>query len=425
MATLKAQVVARMVVQAGAFARDNSIVSCPLEAYGMAPGTSWKLEEVQGNKRKEVAMQLEPGRFPRIWWVLTGKTPAGAQRVFELSVIRLVTAIIPVMQVTDRNGNLLLQEGTQQILQYNYNTVYPPSGVDTLYKRSGFIHPVWAPNGAVLTNIFPEGHYHHMGIWNPWTHTSFEGRVVDFWNLQKKEGTVRFTGFLSKTQGNIWAGFKARQEHVAFERNGKEKAALDEVWDVRAYTAGANSSKRIWDFASTISCATDSALLLLQYRYGGGLCFRATAAWTSTTSQVLTSEGKSRKDADSTRARWVKISGNTPQGNAGLLIMNSAANYNSPQPLRVWPENAERGELMLNYSPTKMTSWLLTYGNEYTQKYRVMVFEGDMTEQAAEGAWQDFAHPPVVTLSFYTPPDPQNVQRLKGKAAPGIPGAGR
>jgi len=425
MAVLQAQVVARMVVQAGALARDNSIVSCVLDAYEIAPGAYWKLEEIQGNKRKQVPMQVEPGRFPRIWWVLMGKTPAGAQRVFELSAIPVAAQTTPVMQVTDKKGHLLLQEGAQQILQYNYNTVYPPSGVDTIYKRSGFIHPVWAPNGAVLTNIFPEGHYHHMGIWNPWTHTSFEGRVVDFWNLQKKEGTVQFAGFLSKTQGNVWAGFKARQEHVAFEKSGQEKAALDEVWDVRAYAAGTNSHSRVWDFVSTISCATDSALLLLQYRYGGGLCFRATAEWTSATSQVLTSEGKSRKDADSTRARWVKISGNTTKGHAGLLIMNSAANFNSPQPLRVWPENAERGELMLNYSPTKMTSWLLTYGNEYTQKYRVMVFEGEMTVPAAEAAWRDFAYPPVVTLSFYTPPDPQNIKGLKGKTAPGIPGAGR
>lgn len=425
MQVLEAQVIARMVVQAGTFARDNSVVSCALGEYSITSAASWKLEEVRGNKRIAVPMQIEPGRFPRIWWVLTGKTPVGVQRVFELSKVPAGVTTIPVMRVTDRHGNLLLEEGSRQILQYNYNTVYPPPGVDTMYKRSGFIHPVWAPNGAVLTNIFPEGHYHHMGIWNPWTHTSFEGRVVDFWNLQKKEGTVRFTGFLSKTQGNVWGGFKARQEHVVFEMNGREKTALDEVWDVRAYTAGTHDSRRIWDFVSTISCATDSALLLLQYRYGGGLCFRATAAWTSSTSEVLTSEGKNRKDADSTRARWVKISGSTSKGHAGILIMNSPDNYNSPQPLRVWPENAERGELMLNYSPTKMASWLLTYGHEYTQKYRIMVFKGDLTAGEAEAAWQDFAHPPIVILSSYTPPDPQNVQGLKGEAAPGIPGTGR
>ncbi|NML37661.1 hypothetical protein HHL17_10700 [Chitinophaga sp. G-6-1-13] len=390
--TATAQVIARYTVQAGDIARHNSIVHIRLEHP--ADTEDLLLEEVTGKKRVPVAVTSAEGE---LWWVLEGHTPAGAKRSYELKKANRKTSTLPVMQVSDNRSALILQEGSQKILQYNYATIEPPAGSDTVYRRSAFIHPLWAPNGAVLTNAFPNsGHRHHMGIWNPWTHTSFEGRETDFWNVQKKEGKVRFVKMESVTDGNAWCGFSARQEHVAFLKNGTEKVAINETWKVRAYPATDNRKRRLWDITSLFTPATQDGITLLQYRYGGGFGLRTTASFTASTSQVLTSEGKTRKDADSTRARWVKITGTTPQGKAGLLIMNAPANYDSPEPLRVWPENMEGGELMLNYSPTKMKSWTLTNGNEYTLTYRVMVYDGDITPAEAEAAWKDFAFPPVV-----------------------------
>ncbi|SKA40929.1 Methane oxygenase PmoA [Chitinophaga eiseniae] len=387
-----AQVIARYTVQAGDIARYNSIVHIRLDQP--ADTEDLLLEEVAGKKRVRVAVTAANGV---LWWILEGHTPAGAQRSYELKKANRKLSAPPVMVVTDNQRALTLQQGTQKILQYNYAVVEPPAGSDTVYRRSAFIHPLWAPNGAVLTNAFPNsGHRHHMGIWNPWTHTSFEGRVTDFWNVQKKEGKVRFVKMEAVTSGNAFCGFSARQEHVAFLNDGTEKTAIHETWTVQAYPATDNGKRRLWDITSRFTPATAEGITLLQYRYGGGFGLRTTPSFTAGTSQVLTSEGKTRKDADSTRARWVKITGTTPQGQAGLLIMNAPANYDSPEPLRVWPENMEGGELMLNYSPTKMKSWTLTNGNEYTLTYRVMVYDGDLTPAEAEAAWKDFAFPPVV-----------------------------
>ncbi|RBL92130.1 DUF6807 domain-containing protein [Chitinophaga flava] len=388
-----AQLIARYTVQAGPTDRNNCIVHTRLNTP--ADASTLVMEEVAGKKRVPVNVSVADGE---VWWVLSGHTPAGTKRFYELKKGSLKTTTTALMHITDKNGALILQEGARQILQYNYATVEPPAGSDTVYRRSAFIHPLWAPNGAVLTNAFPNaGHLHHMGIWNPWTHTLFEGRETDFWNVQKKEGKVRFVKMETVTSGSVWCGFNASQEHVAFLKNGTEKTAINEIWKVRAYAATHQGQRRCWDLSSVFSCAGDSAVTLLQYRYGGGFGLRTTPAFTAKTSEVLTSEGKTRKNADSTRARWVKITGTTPQGKAGLLIMNAPTNYDSPEPLRVWPENMEGGELMLNYSPTKMKSWKMTNGNVYTLVYRVMVYDGDITPQEAEEAWKDFAFPPVVT----------------------------
>ncbi|MCW3463834.1 PmoA family protein [Chitinophaga nivalis] len=386
-----AQHTTRFRVKAGPFARENSVIQT---VFVPADTTALALIEITDGKRTPVPVNIMEGG---LCWVMSGYTPAGAEREYEL----LKTAELPPsgMQATIRDGAVVLQEGPQAILQYNFNTVSPPPGTDTVYNRSGFIHPLWAPNGAVLTQIFPNaGHRHHMGIWNPWTHTLFEGKETDFWNVQKKQGKVRFSELLGVINGGASCGFAAHQEHVAFLADGTTKTAINEVWVVQAFPATHGGSRREWDFTSILTPASDSGITLLQYRYGGGFGLRATPAFTATTSQVLTSEGKTRKDADSTRARWVKITGNTPAGKAGMLIMNYPGNYDSPEALRVWPENMEGGELMLNYSPTRMTSWFLKPEQTYLLKYRVMVYNGDITATEAEAAWQEFAHPPDVIV---------------------------
>jgi hypothetical protein len=396
---LHAQTIARFVVDAGKYRRTNIPVSCEVT---FSESDLLQLQEVKGTQRIPVPFQTGPHT---LYWLLNGINKPGTKRTFELKKIDPQTLanvqqmrIPPAMLAIDSSGSLILRDHNHHLLQYNYATVYPPAGIDTLYKRSGFIHPLWSPNGQILTNIHPKDHWHHVGIWNPWTHTEFEGKETDFWNLQKKEGTVRFTSFLSQTQGDIWCGFKALQDHIATNQNASsasaDKIALHEIWDIRAYNPGSDTTRRIWDFTSTLSCV-NAGIQLLQYRYGGGFGFRATAEWDATNSKVLTSEGKTRINADSTRARWIKITGNTK---AGILVLCAPDNYDFPQPLRVWPENTERGEIMLNYSPTKMMPWNLEYGKEYMQRYRIMVYENDLTAAEAENAWQAFAHPPEIRI---------------------------
>ncbi|MCF6402697.1 PmoA family protein [Chitinophaga filiformis] len=391
---VSAQLLARISVKAGARQCVNVPVSTIMKDVVIAIQDSLQFFEIQQGRRTPVPLQVSGGY---LYWIMDGKTAPGKIRTYELSKGSPVPAIAR-MQAKDSAGALVLEEGKQHLLQYNYNIVEPPAGVDTVYRRSGFIHPLWAPDGQVITNIHPEGHWHHVGIWNPWTHTSFKGKETDFWNLHKKEGTVRFKGFISRTQGPVWCGFQALHDHIAF--SGKqETVAINEEWDVKAFNSDGNTS-RIWDIDNTMSCADTAGITFLQYRYGGGFGLRTTAEWKAANSKVLTSEGKTRKDADSTRARWIKITGRTDKGEAGILVMSHPSNYDYPQPVRVWPENNERGEIMMNFSPTKMKPWQLKYGQTYRLCYRVIVFTNDLSKEEAEEAWEAYAKPPQVTVSW-------------------------
>ena len=170
---------------------------------------------------------------------------------------------------------LTIFSGNQPLLTYQFRTIYPPKGIDTNYKRSGFIHPLYTPHGQVLTNIQPRDHYHHYGIWNPWTHTFFEGDTVDFWNIKGRQGTVRFVKFTSQKTNSKYSEYTALHEHVVFKKDASEKVALNEWQTVRVYDPGSNSDQYIVDITSKMSCASQSPLLIVAYRYGG-LGWRAT-----------------------------------------------------------------------------------------------------------------------------------------------------
>jgi hypothetical protein len=386
---LQAQQIARFTVKGGTYPCANVPLHCAFDT--LVDGEELQLVELKGKERIKRPFQIEPGN---IWILLEGNTRPGETRVFELEEktrqSKLITNAMWVMP--DSTEGLIITDAGKARLKYHASVMKAPPGVDSIYQRSGFIHPLYAPNGQVLTNIQPKDHYHHYGIWNPWTHTEIRGKEVDFWNLQKREGRVAFVSFVSKTMGNVYAGFKALQAHIA----GEEKV-MDELLDVRVYRSGTDTSRYTWDYTSILNCAVLDGITLLQYRYGGGFGLRATADWKADNTTLITDAGTTRNNTDSTRARWVKITGNTAKGRSGMLILCAPDNFDAPQPLRIWNDKAERGELMLNYSPTKMKEWPLSYGREYRQRYRVVVFDNDLSVAEAEAAWQAYAHPPGIT----------------------------
>lgn len=369
--------------------------SVSLDKITLLPDSMISLFEITDGDRRPVAYQIDNGQERTMYWLISpGKK---GQRVFELVEAKPQLADDAV-EVQDEDGALLIKSAGNNLLRYVYKTRYPPEGVDTAFKRSGFIHPFWTPNGQELTRIDPPDHYHHYGLWNPWTKVLFEGNVVDFWNLKDRKGTVRFANLVSTNQGAVYGDYQTVHEHIAFKKDGKEKVALNELQSVRIYKPDAEQDHYVMDITIQMNCASASPVILQEYRYGG-LGWRATEAWNDDNSEILTSEGKTRKDADGSKARWVIVQGELGSDYGGAVMMSYPTNYNYPEPLRIWPEGINgRGDVFANFSPTKDKDWPLYPGSNYVLKYRFLVYNGKMDKQHAESAWQQYAHPPKVTI---------------------------
>lgn len=297
------------------------------------------------------------------------------------------------LSITTGDSETTIYAGDNPVLSYVHEETMPPEGINPLYKRSAYIHPLWSPGGERLTRIQPPDHYHHYGIWNPWTRTHFGKYKVDFWNLADKQGTVRFAEYLEKTEEDAKAGFKVRQEHIYFKKDGGEGVAINETWNVLVRMP--EEGIYMVDLTSTLNSPLEGGITLEAYRYGGGLGFRATEIWGTDNSSVFTSEGKTRKDADASHAKWVIIEGESsvPEGRSGILFLSHPSNRSHPEPMRMWPPDSQEGKenVFFEFCPIRHQEWVLEQNTDYTLKYRMVVFDGEMGPDRAEKYWTQFA----------------------------------
>jgi hypothetical protein len=303
----------------------------------------------------------------------------------------------------ETEDELLISLEGNPSLTYRKTPMLPPDNVDPIYQRSAYIHPLYSPGGTLLTNIQPPDHYHHYGIWNPWTKTYIGEREIDYWNLAKGEGTVRSRAILQTSSGPLYTSFTALHEHVDLQYSEGERTTMDEFWDI-IFRMESGSSKRYQvDFTSTIRNVLQDTILFEAYRYGGGIGYRATHAWNEVNSSVLTSEGLTRVEADGTRARWCIVEGvakNADNSSAeqpdrsGILFLSHPLNREHPEPMMVWPSDSPEGQLFFEFCPIRHKSWFIIPGNDYKLRYRMIIFDGTISPEEADMYWNSFAYPP-------------------------------
>ena len=321
----------------------------------------------------------------------------GNDSIYSIEVVEHLTKEGTMMSANKEDGNLQLHSGGfNPLISYRYEMTYPPKGVDSIFKKSGYIHPIITPKGDTLTRIQPPDHYHHYGLWGPWTHTRIDTTRVDFWNLGEGMGTVLFKKFKTTSSGSVFSSFTATQEHWDFKTESAPQVALNEDLHVRLWNLG-QADRYMFDYTTTFRTPLENGILFEAYRYGGGIGLRFNERWKSDNCSVLTSEGKNRLEADGTNARWCIVTGESSdgQGTNGILFMSHPENRMHPEPMRIWPidANGGRGDMFFEFCPIRHKEWKIEPNKDYQLNYRMVVFEGELTPEEAEAYWQSFASP--------------------------------
>ncbi len=379
-------------LRAGAHDRDGAVVRAALPAAA-DPAGPWRLVVAEGGR--EVPVQVLPGAPPCAVWILEAQL-AALERLRSLGVKRRAyrlepqaPAAAPKVECKDAEGkDLLFRVGGKPVVQYNYGVVPPPGKVEPHFARSGYLHPVWSPDGTVVSNDYPLNHKHHHGIWFPWTNTVFEGRKVDFWNMGDKKGKVEAEGLDATFSGPVCAGVRARHRFLDLIAPGGPKEALQEVWAVTVWNA---AGPFLFDLESVQTCAGASPLQLVKYHYGG-MGFRGSIAWEGKEGVTyLTSEGKTRADGNGTVARWCRMSGTVDGKARSIVFYGHPGNFRAPQNTRLHPT-----EPFFCYCPAVPGDFSIEPGKPYVSRYRYSVHEGEPSVEAIERIWTDYAEPPAV-----------------------------
>ncbi|MCD8178668.1 MAG: PmoA family protein [Tannerellaceae bacterium] len=402
----------KVKVEAAGIARENTIAALDISSYAVPEGSTVVVRNEPDNTI--VNSQLESGNGKTtLYWMIEGKLEGNESRNYSIECVpaKREKVIMDVQQ--DRSGNLILSRNNKNILQYNTVMARLPHGADPVFSRNGYIHPVWTPDGNVLTSVNPSDHMHHYGIWNPWTSVEYDGLKYDLWNLGDKTGTVRFDTLYQTNTGRLFANIRTGHKHIIFQPQQeqvintreslirivpkKEVNIMDEELNICVWNY--ENGNYLWDFVSDLTPATNLPVKMTAYRYAG-FALRATGEWTRENCTIITSEGKNRPEIDGTHARWIMATGKSGEGWSGILIMASPENQNFPEPLRIWDEEANggRGDVMINFAPAKYKDWELQPGKTYRLHYRILTFDGSLSTTEAETTWQDFAHPVKVTL---------------------------
>ncbi len=381
-------------VYTGMYDRSDTPVCTEFKAE---PGKQYRLLETTGDDRRPVPVQLSSGQ---ICWRLEGETPAQDQRTFTLLRGENPTSGAGTVTAGRTGDKVVFRIGDREVLTYQDAAVDVPEGVDPIFSRGGFIHPLHTLGGARLTRIQPPDHYHHYGVWNPWTHTRFRGRQVDFWNIGDGQGTVESRGVSDVNDGKVYGGLTASLTYLMFRDSAVTEnpvEVLDEKVNLRVYGTPDQSDGYLVDFTSEQENITEDTLTVEAYRYQG-FSIRATEKWNDTNVKLITSEGKNKADGNATRARWVDVSGPTEAGQAGVLMMTHPDNFNSPEQIRIWPVGANDGKenVFVNFNPAQDRDYVLRPDGKYQLRYRLYVYDGQIDTTAANRYWQDFAYPPEV-----------------------------
>jgi hypothetical protein len=369
----------KITVSAGDVDRHQTIVTFQL---ANPAGKSYTLTDAAGTM-----LPLQVGSDGAAVFILP-ELLAGQERSYTVQALEAE----PANAVSSAQGqsDVSLAIGATKVLRFQAQAELP-NGVEAIYLRGGYIHPVYSPAGLIITGDYPPSHVHHHGIWSAWTRAQFNGHAIDFWNMADGLGKVDFDKLGGLWQGPVHAGFEADLVHV--DLVGPEPAtALTEHWKVTAYkTHEGPAPYLVFDLESVQKTATAMPVVLDEYIYGG-FGIRGAEEWLDKAKiTFLTSEGFDRSNGDATTGRWVFIGGTVGGSPAGYAVLGHPQNFRAPQPLRIHPD-----EPYASISPPKAGAFSIEPGQDYVTRFRIVSIDGAADATLFDALWDDYATPPSV-----------------------------
>jgi len=296
-------------------------------------------------------------------------------------ILRAASGKVPqVFSFEDREGMRLdlFQEGSP-VLSYIYG-MHLKDGVPEDRRRSSYIHPVYGLDGEVLSDDFPEDHYHHRGIFWTWPQVFIGGDSLSLWDIR---GIYqRFERWLVKETGPVFARLTVQNGWYAGERR-----VVDEKVRVAVFRAG--EAGRILDFELTWEAVEEPVTLLgsPNVKGYGGFSFRFAPFEEPV---ITTSGGVQSESSDLKRFAWADLSARFAgrRLNSGVAVFEAAENIGYPNgwTLRFYG--------FLGVAWPGRHPFTLIPGKPVKARYRVWLHRGDAEGGKVSSAYEAYEKRP-------------------------------
>jgi hypothetical protein len=262
--------------------------------------------------------------------------------------------------------SLALEEDGRPVYVYNHGPILQP-GFPEEMSRSSYLHPVYAPDGTVLTDDFNPDHPHHRGISWMWEVVVVDGARYDLWTVKGIKS--RFVRWAAREAGS-----------------GKARLAVENGWfigdrkvvreDVEIVALPLRAGRRTLEFRLRFEAADGPVQIAgtpSDKKGFGGFCFRfAPRDGGREKTVIVTEQGPAARDGVNEPHRWAAVLGTFKGRPAGGRIEDDPANPGYPA--NGWLMRFGFGFLNV-YFPGLRTH-TLEPGKPLALRYRVTLFNG-------------------------------------------------
>ena len=297
------------------------------------------------------------------------------------------------LQLDETDSDVTIRQSGRIVLSYRKQAPTVPDGIDPVYSRSGFLHPVASPAGHVVTEMYPFDHAHQDGIFTAWVKTTWHEREIDFWNLAGGTGRVLHQRVIMTFLEDGGLGFECDLIHRAVKDPVVD--VLRERWRIKAFQT--DGSYHGFDLETTQSALTDKPLVVQKYHYGG-VAFRGPVAWLTDKdgdaktsgdevnasiihepSEFLNDNGSDRIKGNHEHARWVALTGQMNGSAVTIAVLCHRDNFRAPQAARIHPTKP-----YFVFSPCVDDDFVIDREHPFRGKYRYLI-----TDAAPDSKWLD------------------------------------
>lgn len=269
------------------------------------------------------------------------------------------------MTIEETEDGVWIGENEQPVLFYQSKT----KSLDGQYARANYVHPLFDLNGNIITEDFPEDHYHHRGIFWTWHQVWIDSqRIGDAWLCEDFIWDVRQI----ETKVTDYAEIKATVDWKSPTwKNGSVAFATENVL-IKAYPK--KGDYRTVDFEISISSLVDCLYI------GGSEDVKGYGGFSTRVKLPddlqFFSEGKSVEPQTTAvkAGSWMNMNGTFhDRAKSGFVIIQHPDNPDFIQPWILRSKRSMQNPVYPGREPV-----LLEKDNPLRLNYRVVMYNGEV-----------------------------------------------
>lgn len=274
----------------------------------------------------------------------------------------------------EEKGTLTVRDGKADVLTYRYGDQLK-EGADPKQTRSCYIHPLFSPDGKVLTEDFPEDHLHHHGIFWTWPIVKTREQDTQTWHpANLRQYFVRWRRRKANGGGAVLS------METAWKLDGKEVVAREIV---TLHIHPVVEEGRAVDLEIMIEAVGGALTLqgtLDQNKGYGGFSLRGAPMFKG--AAMTTDRGPLEKDSTNVTFRWADIS----TKELGVAVFVSPEHIGFPTTWLI--RNSYAGFVNASWPGLKPAT--LQPDKPVILRYRIYIHQGDATAGRVSQAYERF-----------------------------------